>query len=125
MLNKIKFTYREAEEQKDLFTPYHTLFKCKIKVDGLQFTFPFQCNTAHDEPNLSMCMNALLLDASCYEETEGLLDFCTEFGYDDNKKGIKAYKACKKTYKALHRLFSEDELAELYAEIEEWENGAD
>ena len=124
MLNKIKFSYREADNQTGLFTPYHTLFKCKIKVDGLQFTFPFQCNTAHDEPNLEMCMNALLLDASCYENCEGLLDFCTEFGYNEDKKGLKAYKACKKTYKALHRLFSKDELEELYEEIDEWENGA-
>ena len=124
MLNKIKFSYREADKQTGLFTPNHTLFKCKIKVDGLQFTFPFQCNTAYDEPNLEMCMNAVLLDASCYENSQGLLDFCSELGFEEDKKGLKAYKACKRTYKALHRLFSEEELGELYDEIEEWENGA-
>ena len=124
MLNKIKFSYKEADKQEGLFTPNHTLFKCKIKVDGLQFTFPFQCNTTYDEPNLEICINALLLDASCYENSDGLLDFCTEFGYDEDKKGLKAYKACKKTYKALHRLFTNEELEELYNEINEWENGA-
>ena len=124
MLNKIKFSYKEADKQEGLFTPNHTLFKCKIKVDGLQFTFPFQCNTTYDEPNLEICINALLLDASCYENSDGLLDFCTEFGYDEDKKGLKAYKACKKTYKALHRLFTNEELEELYNEISEWENGA-
>lgn len=40
------------------------------------------------------------------------------------KKATKAYKACKRTYNALHRLFSEDELTEIYNEIESWENGA-
>ena len=124
MLNKIKVSYKEADKQEGLFTPNHTLFKCKIKVDGLQFTFPFQCNTTYDEPNLEICINALLLDASCYENSDGLLDFCTEFGYDEDKKGLKAYKACKKTYKALHRLFTNEELEELYNEISEWENGA-
>ena len=77
-----------------------------------------------DEPNLEMCMNAVLLDASYCENSQGLLDFCSELGYDEDKKGLKAYKACKKTYKALHRLFSEEELEELYEEIDEWENGA-
>jgi hypothetical protein len=117
MLNKIKFSYREADKQEGLFTPCHTLFKCKIKIDGLQYTFPFQCNTAYNEPNLEMCLNAILLDASCYENCEGLLDFCTEFGYNEDKKGLKAYKACKKTYKALHRLFTDEELNTLYEEV--------
>lgn len=125
MLNKIKFSYKEADEQVELFTPCHTLFKCKIKVDGVQYTFNYQCNIAHEEPNLEACMSALLLDSSCYENCEGVLDFCNEFGYNEDVKGLKAYKACKKTYKALHRLFSQDELEELYAEIDKWENGAD
>lgn len=123
MLNKIKFSYKEADKQVGLFTPNHTLFKCKIKVDGLQFTFPFQCNIAHEEPNLELCLSCLLLDASLYEESDNLLDFATIFGIEDVKEATKAYKACKRTYKALHRLFSEDELAEIYNEIESWENG--
>ena len=118
MLNKIKFSYKVADEQTNLFSPNHTLFKCKIKVDGLQFTFPYQCNIEHDEPNLIDCLDALLLDASAYEQSEGLLDFCTEFGYDEDKKGLKIYKACKKVYKALNRLFTEEELTEIEKEIE-------
>lgn len=117
MLNKIKFSYRVADEQKNLFTPCHTLFKCKIKVDGLQFTFPYQCNTAYKEPNLLDCMYAIISDMDCYDTTRDVVDFCNEFGYDD-ASGIKAYKACKKTSKALHRLFTDDELAILGEELE-------
>ena len=124
MLKKIKFSYREADNQTGLFTPYHTLFKCKIKVDGLQFTFPFQCNASHEEPNLEACLSCLFLDASAYEESRDLLDFVNEYGYETETGARKAYKACKRTYKALHRLFSEEELEELYEEVEEWENGA-
>lgn len=122
MLNKIKFSYREAYNQTGLFTPYHTLFKCKIKVDGLQFTFPYQCNTTHDEPNLKDCLESLLLDASAYADTFDVLDFAKEFAYDTDELARKAYKACKRTYKALHRLFSDDELDEIYDELDE--NGA-
>ena len=118
MLNKIKFSYREADKQEGLFTSSHTLFKCKIKVDGLQYTFPYQCNTKHMMPNLVNCLDCLLMDASCYEQSHDVVDFCSEFGYT-GAEGIKAYKACKKTYKALNRLFTDEEIGELTQELEE------
>ena len=114
MLNKIKFSYKEADRQENLFTPSHTLFKCKIKVDGLQYTFPYQCNTAHMQPNLDDCLYALISDMDCYDAARDMADFNFEFGYTDDK----AYKACKKTSKALHRLFSDEELEMITAELE-------
>ena len=118
MLNKIKFSFKVADEQVELFTPCHTLFKCKIKVDGCQFTFNYQCNTAHNTPNLLDCMYAIISDMDCYDTSRDVVDFCDEFGYSD-AKGIKAYKACKKTSKALHRLFTDEELAEIGEELME------
>lgn len=118
MLNKIKFSFKVADEQVELFTPCHTLFKCKIKVDGCQFTFNYQCNTAHNTPNLLDCMYAIISDMDCYDTSRDVIDFCNEFGYSD-AKGIKAYKACKKTSKALHRLFTDEELAEIGEELME------
>ena len=117
MLNKIKFSYKEADKQEGLFTPSHTLFKCKIKVDGLQYTFPYQCNTAHTEPNLYDCLYALISDMDCYDASRDMEDFNFEFGYFDDK----AYKACKRTSKALHRLFSDEELGIITAQLEEEE----
>ncbi len=119
MLNKIKFSYREADEQKNLFTPSHTNFKCKIKVDGCQYTFPYQCNTAYTEPNLMDCMYAIISDMDCYDTSRNLADFCDEFGYTDFEDAERAYKACKKTSKALHRLFTDEELAEIGDELME------
>ena len=118
MLNKIKFSYNEADKQEGLFTPSHTLFKCKIKVDGCQYTFNYQCNTAHSEPNIHDCMYAIISDMDCYDTCRDMVDFCNEFGYPD-EKGIKAYKACKKTSKALHRLFTDEELDEISEELME------
>ena len=121
MLNKIKFSYKEADKQNNLFTSYHTLFKCKIKYAGLSYTFNYQCNTAHMMPNLKDCLECVLLDADCYEYSDNVLDFAMEYGYDDTAKCLKAFKACKRTYNALHRLFTESELEELRKEIEEAE----
>lgn len=122
MLNKIKLSYREADKQEGLFTPSHTLFKCKIKIDGLQYTFPYQCNTAHTEPNLVDCLDCLFMDATCYEMAKDVIDFCNEFGYDDIK-GLKAYKSCKRTYKALNRLFTYEERIQLGKEINSAQEG--
>ena len=119
MLNKIKFSYKEADRQENLFTPSHTLFKCKIKVDGLQYTFNYQCNTAHQEPNLLACMYAIISDMDCYDISRNLADFCDELGFTDIVDAEKAYKACKKTSKALHRLFTDEELAEIGDELME------
>ena len=119
MLNKIKFSYREADSQVDLFSPNHTVFKCKIKVDGLQFTFPYQCNTTYMEPNLEDCMGCIISDMFAYDDSRDLIDFINEYGYETEKGAVKAYKACKKTSKALHRLFSEEELEEIEKELEE------
>ncbi len=116
MLNKIKFSYKVADSQDGCITSKHTKFKCKIKF-RLQYTFNYQCNTSFDKPNLKDCLDCLLLDASSYEQSRDVIDFCNEFGYED-KQGLKAYKGCKKTYKALHRLFTEEEFDELCNEIE-------
>lgn len=117
MINKIKFSYREAEKQVGLFTPCHTLFKCKIKVDGCQYTFPYQCNTAFTEPNLMDCMYAIISDMDCYDTSLNLADFCDEFEFTDFADVEKTYKACKKTSKALHRLFTDEELAQIGDEL--------
>ena len=116
MLNKIKFTYHESDNQNNLFTPNHTRFKCKIKYCGLSYTFHYQCNTAHTEPNLYDCLYALINDMDCYDMSRDMKDFNFNFayGYFDDK----AYKACKKTSKALHRLFTDEEIGKIAREID-------
>lgn len=115
MLNKIKLTYRESNDQSNLWTPYHTRFKCKIKYCGLSYTFSYQCNTDYDTPNLINCLGAIISDMNCYDSCRDMSDFNWEFGYTDDK----AYKACKRTSKALHRLFTDEEIGKIYNEIEE------
>ena len=119
MLNKIKFSYKVADEQKNLFTTSHTLFKCKIKIDGLQYTFNYQCNTSVSEPNLHDCLECLIEDMYAYEDSRDLIDFINEYGYETETGALKAWKECKKVSKALHRLFSEEEFEELETEIRE------
>ena len=117
MLNKIKFNYKVANSQDNLFTPRHTKFKCKIKYMGLQYTFNYQCNTSAMYPNLRDCLECVIGDMMAYDNAQDVIDFCNEFGYEDIK-GVKIYKACKKVSKALHRLFTDAEIDAIMDEIE-------
>ena len=84
---------------------------------GLQYTFDYQCNTSATYPNLKDCMECIIGDMMAYDGAVDVVDFCNEFGYEDIK-GVKAYKACKKVSKALHRLFTDEEIDEMMGEIE-------
>lgn len=53
IIDSLKFTFEEAGEQKDLFTPSHVLYKCRIinPANNRRYTFDYQCNpSATHEP---------------------------------------------------------------------------
>ena len=92
-------------------------------------------------------LNSILIDANAYEHVRDEKEFLNEFGYDefdlynyykngwsfaemygccakkdvDNlKAGLKAYKECERTYNALNRIFTSNELDELHEEFAEY-----
>lgn len=46
IIDSLRFTATEADEQKDLFTPSHVLYKCRIinPENNRRYTFDYQCN---------------------------------------------------------------------------------
>ena len=97
--------------------------------------------------NKDDALNSVLLDASAYEQSRDKKEFLNEFGYDvsdlyesykrgmgfsmmyncygkkdvDNlRAGLKAYKECERTYDALNRIFTSEELDELHEEFAEY-----
>lgn len=124
MLNKIALIYTESENQQDTFTPYHTRFDCAIKygTNCKPYRFDYQCNTDHMTPNIKDIMYSLLLDAFAYDDAEDVYDFCAELGYDyieNHEKVLSMYNACKKTSEAMHRMFTDAEITNLYDEATE------
>lgn len=113
IIDKVKFNYIEADEQKDLFTPSHMLYNCRITYAGRRFSFSYQCNPDYCTPNKKDCLSAIFSDADCYEMAADVDDFLQELGYTDSlqsiRRGEKAYKACKRTAAALNRIFTNDE----------------
>lgn len=122
MLEKIKFSYVVSENQTDLCTQYHERYDCKIKHNKKQYTFEYQCNPNADmKPNVKDCIECLTLDMSAFEDSTDVFDFALNFGYsdDDLKRAKRDYKACEKTAKAMHRLFTDEELGMIYDELNE------
>lgn len=115
MLENIKFSYSVADEQKDLFSSQHVLYKCKIQYNGKSYSFPYQCNRSRT-PELKDVLDCLFLDASYGDYT--LDEFAEELDYTKPSVAIKAHKACVRTQNALIRLFG-DNYSELQDEIEQ------
>lgn len=110
ILNKIKFTYEEAVNPKSArFTSNHTIFDCKIVYNKKSYKFEYQCNAKHEMPTIERVMDCLMLDMESYESCFDVADFMVSFGYE-LEEAKRIYKACEKTSKALHRIFTDDEL---------------
>lgn len=124
MLERIKMEIETHEEQTDLFTPCHRKYKVVIKYNGKQYTTTYQCN-AKQTPKEKDIIECLLLDADSFDNTNGIEDFANEFGYelyDDysygyNKETERIYKACERTSKAIHRMFTDEEMEMIYEEV--------
>lgn len=92
-----------------------------LKYNGNSITMLFHDNY-RNESEKDEFLYALLMDAMAYENCFNLADFMDEFGYgyDQREEAEKAYKACERQYKKLHRLFTEEEIEELQNEFEDF-----
>lgn len=113
MLN-IKLNYEVANKQNDLFTPNHVKYACMLKANGRQYTFEYQCNPQYSKPTVDDCLYALMSDMQCFECAKDIEDFMFDLGYAGYKEAERAYKACRRTAKAMHRMFTDEQLDEIY-----------
>lgn len=119
ILSEIKFSYKEAKNQKNVFTARHTKFVCTIEYNNVGYTFDYQCNTKYSQPNLRNCIECLLSDASCYNDYS-YNEFCREFGYDTHsEEAVRIYEECEDTAQALRTMFNDDEIEQIYEALNE------
>lgn len=87
------------------------IFPVTLKCHGKQYTFKFgqSINGGDEEPTMYDILTCMTkYDPETFE------NFCSEFGYDtDSRKAEKTYKAVKKEYAAMKRLFSNEVLEEM------------
>lgn len=113
ILDKIDLDYKEAVNPKGKrFTPNHTIFDCVITYNKKSYKFEYQCNVNFEKPTVERVIDCLILDTISYDEYD-IAEFAKEFGYDDLAEAKRIYKACGKTSKAIHKMFTDTELTEI------------
>jgi len=102
--------------QQDEWQQKATGYRCRMLYKGRSYSFDFWQGSAHkDDPTAEGCLECLLSDANCAENT--FEDFCSELGYDtDSRKAEATFKACKIVRKNMERLLGSDFEAFLYAD---------
>lgn len=90
------------------------VFKCKLKRGKKSFTFNFGQSifNGSQEPTIYDVLTCLQkYDVGTFE------NFCDEFGYTNDRKAERIYKAVVKEFKNMSRLFTPEEL-DLLSEIQ-------
>lgn len=115
-------------------TNYCRKYYLELKYNNKSYRFTFHDSIYNYNHNKKLnkldTIYAVLTDSNSYDYTRNYQDFCNEFGYDEyietqygiieNREARKIYEACKKTYEALHEIFSDDELEQLQDEFQDY-----
>ena len=103
---------------------YHKQYYLQLVYKNNKYNFIFfdsvynyQNNIKLDKENALYCV---LMDCQAYDDYTDIQDFADAFGYEKIKDLFKAYNGCKKTSEALHNIFDNDELEQLYTEFENY-----
>ena len=114
---KLTVTFKEYGKYFDDDKQYRNIYICTLKNSLHRFIFTFgdsvQNTNNGEKPNeydILSCLNKY--------PTDTFADFCSEFGYDDDsRKAFKTYKAVKREWENVNKLFTAEQL-ELLQEIQ-------
>ena len=107
-------------------------YKVRISYNGNEYETIFHDSIYNYENGIGLDINdviyAVLLDARAYEDSRDLEDFASEFGYDlydefeedYNPELLRVYNECHKTFNALDKMFTKNELEQLHEEFAEY-----
>lgn len=115
MLEKI--TCKKVYKGKSEMTSGNA-YSVTLYYNGKRCGFTFHDNI-RNESDKNDFLYSLLMDADAYNNTRDIDDFASEFGYEKISECIRAYKACKAQAEKVKRLFTEEEVEAIYAELEE------
>lgn len=95
-------------------------YQVRLSYNGKSISMVFNDNYLNKSTTKDFLW-ALMIDAQSYENNPFYMDFCKEFGYDDvyECKAKKAFKGCQNASIKIHKLFTEEEIEQLYNEFYE------
>lgn len=120
MIDKIGFSKYVQSRDCNGYVDTNT-YSVTIRYNSKQYTTTYTCSCHHRPRNIDI-MDCLLMDADNYDCYDCIEDFASDMGwdwydYEDRKKANEVWNGCKKTSKALRRMFTTDELMELIDDI--------
>lgn len=120
MIDKIGFSKYVINRDTKGYVDTNT-YSVTIRYNGKQYTTTYTCS-CHEVVKKINVLDCLLMDADSYDMYDCIEDFASEMGWDwdcpaDRKKVTEVWNSCRKTSKALHRMFTTEELEDLYNEI--------
>lgn len=103
---------------------HHKQYYLQLSYKNNKYNFNFfdsvysYCNNIKlDKKHALYCV---LMDCRAYDDYTDIQDFADAFGYEKIKDLLKAYDGCKKTSEALHNIFNNNELEQLYTEFQDY-----
>lgn len=113
--NKITMITKQVDTRPDVESWSHGSrhYKITLKNNGKRFTFFFSQGSAiKNKPTLDEVFECLVSDALAVDYVSDVWDFAQEYGYNlniekDYKRAVSGLRACKRTDKALTRLFGD------------------
>lgn len=114
-LQSTNTTFTASFKDHDLYFPdddeCRDIFNCVLKNSSHRFRFTFGQSINDSDGRGSNPPTAYSVLASMQKYDCGTFsDFCNEFGYDtDSRKAYKIYKAVKREWENVRRLFTEEE----------------
>lgn len=103
---------------------YHKQYYLQLAYKDNKYNFKFFDSVYNYENNEKLdkedALYYLLSDCQLYDNYADIQDFADAFGYEKIKDLLKAYNGCKKTSEALHNIFDNDELEQLYTEFQDY-----
>ena len=101
-------------------------YNVKLQINGKQYSSVYNNSVANGYgiPEVEDILYCILSDTHCYESTGSFEDFCDEFGYDRyaenhygyyvvNKEAMRIFNTLEKTYNAMNRLFTPEQIEQL------------
>lgn len=111
-IKKLKtFKCGTKEQRKICSWNYGDTYTLLLEYKNNYYIYNFNDNI-NNKSTKTDWLFAIINDYTSYKDYQDLQSFLDGFGYsgDNVKAGIKAFNECKKTYQALNKIFTPDEL---------------
>jgi len=119
---KLTVTFKEYGKYFDDDKQYRNIYICTLKNSLHRFRFIFgdsvQNTNNGEKPTAYDILAYLTKQSKIKYPVDSFANFCREFGYDDDsRKAFKTYKAVKREWENVNKLFTAEQL-ELLQEIQ-------